>query len=241
MPSVFLLIAWLQLLASIASFRIKNGQYQSFYPKRFVRHVLINDAPCSPTKSSFEHRSLNINIEEPIIENDISDENLLKIVNLEATDMECNYLTWKCLGYQFNSSNQEFYLTDRAFPKWARKYPVKNGLGPDLIGVTRNYADQAIDRSVRDASMDLMRTIPKSYKGGVRSLSGFKGFKLNELTPNKTRRAQMVNWLIYYRDCLFGKSIEQLRSERALLDSEKGSDVSPSEVMFQRGRLDTGE
>ena len=25
------------------------------------------------------------------------------------------------------------------------------------------------------------------------------GYKLNELTPNKTRRAQLVNWLIYYR------------------------------------------
>ena len=28
---------------------------------------------------------------------------------------------------------------------------------------------------------------------------GFTGFKLDELTPNKTRRAQCVNWLLFYR------------------------------------------
>lgn len=40
---------------------------------------------------------------------------------------------------------------------------------------------------------DLMRSIPRDYKGGVMKLGdvGFKGFKLKELTPNKTRRAQV--------------------------------------------------
>lgn len=42
--------------------------------------------------------------------------------------------------------------------------------------------------------MNLMRSIPRDYKGGVRSLEeeGFKGFNIRELTPNKTRRAQAI-------------------------------------------------
>lgn len=111
--------------------------------------------------------------------------------------------------------------------------------------------------------MNLMRSIPRDYKGGIRNLGNkFKGYKLNELTPNKTRRAQvnyisrsfsdllyskfiyfqLVNWMIYYREKLFGKSMEQLAAER---DAKKLSDVIdpaisnlPSEKMFQKLRLD---
>jgi len=55
------------------------------------------------------------------------------------------------------------------------------------------------------------------YKQGVKEQLrplGFTGFKLDELTPNKTRRAQCVNWMLFYREALRGKSIEQLRKER---------------------------
>ena len=78
------------------------------------------------------------------------------------------------------------------------------------------------------------------------------GYKLNELTPNKTRRAQLVNWLIYYRERLFGKSIAQLQAEalaakasnatnnssnRSVTDEVSNTSI-PSEVMFERKRLD---
>eukprot|EP00960_Hanusia_phi_P057189 763488-Hanusia_phi.AAC.1 len=53
---------------------------------------------------------------------------------------------------------------------------------------------------------------------------GFTGFKLEELTPNKTRRAQCVNWLLFYREALRGKTLEQLRAERA---AETGNEVTP--------------
>ena len=43
---------------------------------------------------------------------------------------------------------------------------------------------------------------------------GFNGFKLAELTPNKTRRAQCANWLLYYREALFGVSLEELIAAR---------------------------
>ncbi len=37
-----------------------------------------------------------------------------------------------------------------------------------------------------------------------------------ELTPNKTRRAQCANWLIFYREELFGYTLEELRERRRL-------------------------
>eukprot|EP01035_Chromulina_nebulosa_P018345 gene18345-24037_t len=89
--------------------------------------------------------------------------------------------------------------------------------------------------------MDLMRSIPRDFKGGIRNLInvGFKGFLLKELTPNKTRRAQLVNWLIYYREKLYGKSLQQLQAEK---DIEKAvsNDIAnlPSEQLYQKLRLD---
>ncbi len=106
--------------------------------------------------------------------------------------------------------------------------------------MTRDFSPE-VDKEVRQASMDLMRSIPRDFKGGIRNLQyvGFNGFKLSELTPTKTRRAQLVNWLIYYREKLHGKTIEQLREERA---REKAPDTIvsslPSEKQFQDKRLD---
>ena len=34
------------------------------------------------------------------------------------------------------------------------------------------------------------------------------------LTPNMTRRAQCANWLLYYREELFGYTVEELRERR---------------------------
>jgi len=42
-----------------------------------------------------------------------------------------------------------------------------------------------------------------------------------ELTPNKTRRAQCTNWLLYYRMELFGYTIEELRERRRIRREQK--------------------
>lgn len=166
---------------------------------------------------------------------EISDANIVKIVTelQQVDDAECNLLVWKCLGYDLAEGG---WVAARVFPKWADKYPSP----PDLIGVTRNFSPE-VDKQVRQASMDLMRSIPRDYKGGVRNLEyvGFKGFKLSELTPTKTRRAVLVNWLVYYREKLHGKTIEQLREERAR-EAAAAPDVAalPSERQFQSKRLD---
>lgn len=38
----------------------------------------------------------------------------------------------------------------------------------------------------------------------------------SELTPNKTRRAQCANWLLYYREELFGYTLEELQERKRL-------------------------
>ena len=171
----------------------------------------------------------------PVTAADLADENLVKIVSEEASDADVNVLLWKCLGYRYNAASST-WTSEEVFPKWAAKFPSP----PDLIGVTRRY-DPETDKIVRNASMDLMRSIPRDFKGGVRSLSrvGWKGFKLSELTPNKTRRAQSANWLIYYREKLLGKSLEELQAAR-LQEQPAEKDVAdlPSEKHYQSLRLD---
>jgi hypothetical protein len=50
--------------------------------------------------------------------------------------------------------------------------------------------------------------------------------QLSELTPNKTRRAQCANWLLYYREELFGYTLEELL-ERKRLRLQAEAESSP--------------
>jgi hypothetical protein len=43
---------------------------------------------------------------------------------------------------------------------------------------------------------------------------GWKGYRMDGLTPNMTRRAQAANWLLYYRRELRGVPIEELKRRR---------------------------
>ena len=52
--------------------------------------------------------------------------------------------------------------------------------------------------SERIASVHLTRSIPKDHKQGLKNFLNFKGYKINELYPRRTRRATVVNWLIYW-------------------------------------------
>ena len=52
--------------------------------------------------------------------------------------------------------------------------------------------------SERIASVHLTRSIPKDHKQGLKNFLNFKGYKINELYPRRTRRATAVNWLIYW-------------------------------------------
>ncbi|RYG63829.1 DUF1823 family protein [archaeon] len=168
----------------------------------------------------------------PLTERELSDENLILIVTLVASDRQCNALAWKCLGYRYHAHNQT-YSNEGVFRSFRARFPAP----PDLIGVTRDYSFR-VDRAVRDASMQLVRSVPPDFKGGVRSLRplGFRGFQLKELTPNKTRRAQLANWLIFFRETFF--------KGRAAVGADAGGgagqvqQLMPSEQMHRTHRLD---
>ena len=64
--------------------------------------------------------------------------------------------------------------------------------------------------SERPASVHLTRSIPKEYKQGLKKFLDFKGYKINELYPRRTRRATAVNWLIYWaieNDCFSNDNV----------------------------------
>lgn len=61
-----------------------------------------------------------------------------------------------------------------------------------VIGYPRMCRE--VDAPVKKANTQLVRSVPKMYKQSLKELLapyGFKGFKIAELTPNRTRRAQV--------------------------------------------------
>ena len=167
----------------------------------------------------------------------IRNEVLLQIVQSELSDEEVNKLVWQCLGYEMTidldpetlTATEKWSVSDKVFPNWAKRFPEP----PDVIGVTRKYYPE-IDQPVKEACASLTRSVASEYKNGLKEQLrplGWKGFKMEGLTPNMTRRAQAANWLVYYRSELRGVSIEELkrrREVRRLKEIEDGEEKKPT-------------
>jgi hypothetical protein len=63
---------------------------------------------------------------------ELSNENIIKIVRIECSDLEVNTLVWKCLGYRFEGDE---WTAAECFPNWREKHPTP----PDFIGMQRMY------------------------------------------------------------------------------------------------------
>ena len=90
-----------------------------------------------------------------------------------------------------------FYIREGSLNNW-----VPSALTPAYWSDKFVKAPQII--SERIASVHLTRSIPKEHKQGLKNFLNFKGYKINELYPRRTRRATAVNWLIYWaieNDC----------------------------------------
>ena len=167
----------------------------------------------------------------------IRNEVLLQIVQSELSDEEVNKLVWQCLGYEMTidldpetlTATEKWSVSDKVFPNWAKRFPEP----PDVIGVTRKYYPE-IDQPVKEACASLTRSVASEYKNGLKEQLrplGWKGFKMEGLTPNMTRRAQAANLLVYYRSELRGVSIEELkrrREVRRLKEIEDGEEKKPT-------------
>ena len=162
---------------------------------------------------------------------DLSNEVLLTIVTSEMPDTEVNALVWKYLGYRYDQATGA-WDSSAVFPNWRKNYPAP----PDLVGVTRTYTRQ-VDEPVLRAVQSLQKSVAKEHKNNLRVYLkplGWNGYKMEGLTPNMTRRAQVANWLCYYREALHGVSIDELRrrrEERAKAEAERraaGEVIAPT-------------
>ena len=111
-----------------------------------------------------------------------------------------------------------FYNRERITNNW-----VSSALTPTYWSEKFVKAPQII--SERKASVHLTRSIPKEYKQGLKNFLNFKGYKINELYPRRTRRATAVNWLIYWaieNECFSSDSMNIPRPSSPPVNPAKG-------------------
>ena len=155
---------------------------------------------------------------------ELTNENIRKIVELQCSDLEVNTLIWKCLGYRFDETLQS-WKNDNVFPNWRERYPTP----PDLIGMRRIYEKEVDQPSLR-SNQSLVRSIPVEHKLSLKKHLrplGWRGYQYAELTPNKTRRAQCANWIVFFREELYGKSVEELKAAR---EAKKAAEQAAKQV-----------
>ena len=110
----------------------------------------------------------------------LNEETFWAILNEETDNQIVLELVWTCLGYRFDEKTQTWDNSEVDI-SWKEEYPEP----PDFI-------------AYRKPTLKLTRSIPKENKQLLKEKLGFKGYKINELTPIRTRRATAVNWLLNY-------------------------------------------
>ena len=106
---------------------------------------------------------------------------LFLILEDKVSDIFVCELVWESLFYIHQPSMDEWISSPLTSSYWSEKF-IK---APQII-------------SERSASVHLTRSIPKDHKQNLKKILNFKGYKINELYPRRTRRATAVNWLIYW-------------------------------------------
>jgi len=117
----------------------------------------------------------------------ICKELLFLVLEDKVSDVFVCELVWERLFYKRDHPENDWVASALTPSYWSGKF-VK---APQII-------------SQRLASVHLTRSIPNEHKQGLKNFLNFKGYKINELYPRKTRRATIVNWLIYWaleNDC----------------------------------------
>ena len=135
---------------------------------------------------------------------------LLLVLEDKVSDVFLCELIWERL----------FYTKEPPINDW-----VPSSLTPNYWAGKFLKAPQII--SERIASVHLTRSIPKKHKQGLKNFLNFKGYKINELYPRRTRRATAVNWLIYW-------AIENncFSKDTAVIPTPSSPPVNPSKGHF---------
>lgn len=108
----------------------------------------------------------------------LTEATLWAILNNEVDDEVVNRLLWSELGYRWQQESASWDASAVA-EAWREAYPEP----PDFIGS-------------RPATVKLTRSIPAEHKQLLKTQLGFQGYEISELTPQKTRRATAVSWLL---------------------------------------------
>ena len=213
--------------------------------------LLLGSAPathrsfCRVAKISCVERISGPNTAGAPAPDDLADEVMLSIVLQEMSDADVNALVWKYLGY--SKTDDGMWDSSKVFPKWAAKFPEP----PDLVGVTRTYTRE-VDEPVLRAVQALQKSVPTEHKDNLRAFLaplGWKGYKMDApahkntdtgLTPNMTRRAQVAQWLYYYREALHGVSVEELRKRRDERAAAEAAAVAAGEAPRPTGTTKQG-
>ena len=111
----------------------------------------------------------------------ISKKLLFLVLEDKVSDLFVCELVWERLFYTKKLSLNYWKSSELTPSYWSDKFVE----APQII-------------SERPASIHLTRSIPKDHKQGLKEFLNFKGYKINELYPRRTRRATAVNWLIYW-------------------------------------------
>ena len=106
---------------------------------------------------------------------------LFLILDDQVSDVFVCELVWERL----------FYTKENSIENW-----ISSEYTPSYLAEKYDKAPQII--SERSASIHLTRSIPKVHKQNLKKYLDFKGYKINELYPRRTRRATAVNWLIFW-------------------------------------------
>ena len=135
---------------------------------------------------------------------------LFLVLEDKVSDIFVCELVWERLFYTKEKNTNDLISSELTPAYWSEKF-VK---APQII-------------SERKASVHLTRSIPKEHKQGLKNFLNFKGYKINELYPRRTRRATAVNWLIYW-------SIENncFSKDSRLLPSPSSPPVNPVKGHF---------
>ena len=140
----------------------------------------------------------------------ISRKILFLVLEDQVSDVFVCELVWERLFYVRKKNTNDLISSELTPSYWSEKF-IK---APQII-------------SERLASVHLTRSIPKDHKQGLKNFLNFKGYKINELYPRRTRRATAVNWLIYWaieNDC-FSK-------DSGLIPSPNSPPVNPVKGHF---------
>ena len=111
----------------------------------------------------------------------ISRKLLFLVLEDKVSDVFVCELVWERLFYTREKNTNDWISSEFTPAYWSEKFLE----APQII-------------SERIASVYLTRSIPKEHKQGLKNFLNFKGYKINELYPRRTRRATAVNWLIYW-------------------------------------------